>query len=98
MRNIVVVVALALAGCGSASEPTEPSNTVETTGEEAPPPGEAAPARASMTAEECESAGGAVVGDIGDGATQPPDYICPSGQPPLGTIPVGIEGSVCCPE
>lgn len=98
MRNIVVAVALALAGCGSASSASEPSDTAETTGEEAPPPDEAAPARSSMTAEECEAAGGAVIGDIGNGATQQPDYVCPNGQPPLATVPVGIEGGVCCPQ
>jgi hypothetical protein len=55
-----------------------------------------------LTAEECEAKGGSVVGDIGDGATQRPDYVCPSGGAPMGNIkapaggPMGVEGSVCC--
>jgi hypothetical protein len=57
-----------------------------------------------VTAEQCESSGGTVVGDIGDGATQRSDYVCPSGKAPLGNVtppeggPIPIEGSVCCPS
>ena len=53
---------------------------------------------------QCEAQGGTVVGDIGDGATHRPDYVCPSGKPPLGAIappeggPIAIEGAVCCPR
>jgi len=60
--------------------------------------------RPAITAEECAVKHGIVVGDIGDGAIHRPDYVCPSGQPPLGSIqpaadgPVAIEGNVCCPE
>lgn len=88
-------LALALAvGCGGSSEPAEePAD--ETGGAEAPVD-EPAAERPSLSAEECEGQGGTVVGDIGDGATQRPDYVCPNGQPPLGAVPVGIEGSVCC--
>lgn len=50
-----------------------------------------------MTVEECEARQGTVVGDIGDGAVHRPDYVCPSGEPPIGTVPSGIEGAVCCP-
>lgn len=59
--------------------------------------------RASLTRAECEARGGRVVGDIGDGATQRPDYKCEGGQAPLGNIkaaegePVAVEGAVCCP-
>lgn len=59
--------------------------------------------RPSLTGAECQEKGGTVVGDIGDGAIHRPDYVCESGQPPLGTIkaaegePVAVEGSVCCP-
>ncbi len=58
----------------------------------------------TLTAEACEASGGTVVGDIGDGAIHRPDYRCPSGSPPSGTIraaegaPMAVEGSVCCPK
>lgn len=45
-----------------------------------------------------------MVGDIGDGAVHRPEYVCPSGHPPLGSIvagagePIGVEGAVCCPK
>lgn len=55
-----------------------------------------------MTAKECDASGGSVVGDIGDGATQRPDYVCASGKAPTANIvaeaggPMGVEGAVCC--
>jgi hypothetical protein len=58
----------------------------------------------ALTQEQCEAQAGQVVGDIGDGATHRPDFLCPSGKPPLGDIvspaggPIAIEGSVCCPR
>jgi len=96
LRWVIVVI---LAGCGS-SQPAPQSP---------PPPSTVAPAtdtsaRKSLAQEECEAQGGSVVGDIGDGATHRPDYVCPSGKPPLGNIappaggPVAVEGSVCCPR
>jgi hypothetical protein len=60
--------------------------------------------RATMTAKECDASGGGVVGDIGDGATQRPNYVCASGKPPTANIvaeaggPMGVEGAVCCPK
>ena len=80
----------------------QPAPTGEPTAE-VPPEG-SAPSRQELTAEECEKNGGTVVGDIGDGATQRPDYRCASGAPPSGSIraaaggPMGVEGSVCCPR
>jgi hypothetical protein len=88
-------IALILAGCGS-SQPPPPTPSPS-----APAPG--APGRTALPQAECEAQGGTVVGDIGDGATQRPDYVCPSGKPPLGNIappaggPIAVEGSVCCP-
>jgi hypothetical protein len=87
-------IAVVLAGCGSSQPPPQ-----------APPtdPATIAPQRKSLPQEECTAQGGTVVGDIGDGATQRPDYLCPSGKKPLGNIappaggPVAIEGAVCCP-
>lgn len=82
------VTASLLLGCGSSPPPTEPSS----------------PARAELSAEDCENQGGHVLGDIGDGATQRPDYVCPAGGAPLGSIlpapggPIAVEGSVCCPK
>jgi hypothetical protein len=57
-----------------------------------------------MTAQDCEAAGGTVVGDIGDGAIHRPEYVCASGVAPTGSIrapegaPMAVEGSVCCPK
>lgn len=93
---------LLLIGCGSSqTRPAESAPPAETE------PGEeeltSAPERPSITAEACESSGGTVVGDIGDGAIHKPDYLCPSGAKPSGNIsapeggPVAVEGSVCCP-
>jgi hypothetical protein len=62
------------------------------------------PERKALTQTACEAQSGQVIGDIGDGATHRPDYLCPSGKPPLGNIaapeggPIAIEGSVCCPR
>jgi len=45
-----------------------------------------------------------LVGDIGDGAIHRPEYRCPNGAKPSGSIsaaaggPLAIEGSVCCPR
>lgn len=83
----------------SAAAPAEAS-TAEPTPQPAPGKGE----RPSMTAQECEAAGGTVVGDIGDGAIHKPDYVCASGSPPSASIraaegqPIAIEGNVCCPK
>jgi hypothetical protein len=59
--------------------------------------------RPTLTRAECVAKGGQVVGDIGDGAIHSPDYVCESGEPPIGTIqpvqgdPIAVEGEVCCP-
>jgi hypothetical protein len=93
-------IAAILAGCGSSKPPPQSSPTPTPTGD----PTTIAPDRKSLTKEECDAQGGAVVGDIGDGATLRPDYVCPSGKPPLGSIappaggPTPIEGAVCCPQ
>ncbi|NUQ79938.1 MAG: hypothetical protein HUU21_41085, partial [Polyangiaceae bacterium] len=95
IQKISWVIAVVLAGCGpSQPPPTSPPAGVPATG---------APERKAVTQGDCEAQGGSVVGDIGDGATHRPDYVCPSGRPPLGTIaapaggPMPIEGAVCCP-
>lgn len=85
------------AACGSGTSQTETETATETETEQ-PPPDTTGSDRPSMTVEECEQQGGTVVGDIGDGAVHRPDYVCPSGQPPIGQIPLGVEGSVCCPS
>jgi hypothetical protein len=110
MRSVTGSVVLSLfllgsGGCGGsqpppdapAAEPT-PSSPAEPA---ASPNGDQA-SRPSLTAEACEAGGGKVVGDIGDGAVHRPDYRCPSGAAPRGSItappggPIGVEGSVCC--
>jgi len=76
---------------GSAAAPTPSSNTDEA-------------ARPVLTAEACEASGGAVQGDIGDGAIHRPEYRCPNGAKPSGSIgapqggPIAVEGAVCCPR
>ena len=61
------------------------------------------PATAVLTRQECLVVGGVIVGDIGNGATRRPGYVCASnGQPPLDVIrpapgePIATEGEVCC--
>jgi len=97
IHTISWAIAAVLAGCGS-SQPPPPQNPPASD----PPAGEHE--RKALTQEECETQGGSVMGDIGDGATQRPDYVCPSGKPPIGNIappaggPTPVEGSVCCPQ
>jgi hypothetical protein len=57
----------------------------------------------SMSRQECQEAGGTVVGDIGNGAIFEDDYVCESnGQPPIAVVlaaegePIASEGEVCC--
>ncbi len=93
MRTVLLVGVLAsLLACGSTPKP-EPS-TGEPRPSAEPAPGELAQ-RPEMTVAECESQG-TVVGDIGDGAVHRPEFRCPDGEPPIGSVPQGIEGSVCC--
>lgn len=87
-------LALLLAACGGGSTAEEPPPEAST-GDEAPP--EPSGPEGAMSVEDCTAQGGTVVGDIGDGAVHRPDYVCPSGQPPIGSVAQGIEGSACCP-
>jgi hypothetical protein len=103
-----VLAALILSGVaacgGSQSPPAEAAPGPAPSAEPVPVPEGSAPSRAEVTAQECEAAGGTVVGDIGDGAIHRPDYRCPGGAAPSGNVrapeggPVAIEGSVCCPK
>ncbi len=107
MRAITNPLTLALLlgavalGCGGSDEPAGEPVADDTSGEESPADapvlGPPTAERPELTADECEASGGALVGDIGDGAIHRPDYLCPSGQPPTGRVSLGIEGSVCCP-
>lgn len=96
IHTIRWAIAVALAGCG----PSQPSLQRAPTGDST----NSAPERKTLAQPECEAQGGSVVGDIGDGATHRPDYVCPSGKPPLGNIappaggPIPVEGDVCCPR
>lgn len=104
IHTIRWVIALLLVGCGS-SQPSSENPPTSQTPSESPPTSEPAEGeRTALTQQDCEAQGGTIVGDIGDGATQRPDYVCPSGKPPLGNIappaegPTPIEGAVCCPQ
>jgi hypothetical protein len=109
LSNLLLVVsalAIGVVGCGGAPAPPQnPTHAVPPPG--APPepgPREDAAARPALTAQACEAKGGALVGDIGDGAIHRPEYRCPNGAKPIGGIsaaeggPIAIEGSVCCPH
>jgi hypothetical protein len=103
IQKISWAIVAVLAGCGTPQPAPQGSPSGEpTTG--APTTGAPTPGRKSLTQDECAAQGGSVVGDIGDGATHRPDYVCANGKPPLGNIapptggPVAIEGSVCCPK
>lgn len=50
-----------------------------------------------MTEDEC-NAKGTVVYDMGDGRTHSASYRCANGKSPIGFIPLGREGAVCCPK
>jgi len=64
--------------------------------------GEPGNQRTLITQAECATAGGSIVGDIGNGAIHRPEYRCESGQPPIAGIrflegePIPTEGAVCC--
>jgi hypothetical protein len=88
-------LAVVLAGCGVSQSPPQSPSTGSENG---------VPERKTLAQDECEAQGGTVVGDIGDGATHRPDYVCANGKPPLGHIasapgsPIAVEGAVCCPR
>jgi hypothetical protein len=95
-----------LSGCGASSAPAREPNQLpsEPSASAGPDSTNEAAARPALTAEACEANGGSVVGDIGDGAIHRPEYRCPNGAKPSGSIraaeggPMAIEGSVCCPH
>jgi len=95
IARVCLLVSSSLLGCGGSTASGEPPSAPAVTG---------AGERPSWTAKQCHASGGGVVGDIGDGATQRPDYVCPSGAAPSATIvaesggPIGVEGAVCCPK
>lgn len=99
--SLAVLGLLLATGCKKTQDGTEAPPPDDTAAPE-PGPADAPTDRPALSEAECQTKGGAVVGDIGDGAIHRPDYRCESGQPPIGSIrqdggPVAIEGSVCCP-
>jgi hypothetical protein len=87
-----------LGACSSAPAADEtpktdaPAPTATDVASAVPPHG----ARREISQDDCTAKGGTLVGDIGDGATHKPEFRCPSGSPPIGNVPLGVEGSVCC--
>lgn len=99
MRRILLGCVLAISmGCGREATTEEPTPEPQTTGDQTADGtnAEPAPSGTTLTPDDCTARGGTLVGDIGDGAIHQPGYLCPNGQPPIGSVPLGIEGSVCC--
>lgn len=99
-RILVLALAISAAACGG--KQSTPTTSGEASGSEGATPAPPMTSSPSMTAADCNAAGGQVVGDIGDGAVHRPDYRCANGTPPIGHIapeagqPVAVEGAVCC--
>jgi hypothetical protein len=93
VRTIHWAITVALTACAASAPPPQGPDDEKRT-----------PERRELSQEECVTRGGTSVGDIGDGATRRPDYVCPGGSPPLGNIappaggPIAVEGAVCCPR
>ncbi|MFT5357402.1 MAG: hypothetical protein ACI9KE_004637 [Polyangiales bacterium] len=110
MRPLFCVICVFSVACGSSAETelqtstgdettTEPGDeTIEPETELPPGFPPAGAERPEMSAGQCAEANAEVIGDIGDGSTHRTDYVCPSGAAPIGTVFVGTEGSVCCPQ
>jgi hypothetical protein len=103
---LVMASGFGFGGCGGAPAPAQNASDLpaqSSVGSEAGPP-EGAAVRPTISAQACESNGGSVVGDIGDGAIHRPEYRCANGAKPTASIgtpdggPIAIEGSVCCPR
>lgn len=96
IHTIRWTIAVALAGCAAPPPPAPSPPTDNSAG--------SAAERRTLAQEECEAQGGSIMGDIGDGATHRPDYVCPSGKRPLGNLAqpqggaIAVEGAVCCPR
>src|SRR6187402_1771384 len=102
---VASTIVLCVAACGGAQAPAQdPSQAVPSSNAQAQSGPAGDDARPTLTAQACEASGGALVGDIGDGAIHRPEYRCPNGAKPSGSIraaegaPIAVEGSVCCPR
>ena len=102
--TLCLILQLAMACASSANQSPEAPTSLPSGTEDMPQDASQPSSRPQLTAQDCEAKGGTVVGDIGDGAIHRPDYKCPSGMAPIGSIagspgePIAVEGSVCCPE
>ena len=86
--SLSLSLSLLAAACGGADKPTPTTPDPDPTAE-APADDPAAPEL--MAHEQCEAAGGSVVGDIGDGSVQ-----CPEGTVEIGNVSGGVEAQLCC--
>lgn len=99
LRSMFFTLLLSLAsGCGSTSDAPADDAAQETSGDEGLPPDVEVVEREVLTEDECAERGGEIIGDPGDGRTHQPDFVCPSGVPPIGSVRSGIEGAACCPR
>ena len=86
-------------GTDDTGSPTTSATATTGWGESSGVTTEAAP----LTYAACIDQGGVIVGDMGDGAVFEPDYVCPSGDSPIGVLdfepgmPFPKNGGVCCP-
>ena len=83
--TFILTLTLALAACGGKSKPDTTTTTTEDTSktpDESP---------AMVTPEECESTGGTVAWDIGDGSVK-----CPEGTAEASKVSGGVEAGLCC--
>jgi len=96
-RITALVLLILLTSCAvPTSEVSQPNNELLDS-----MPGSGA-VRSGITLEQCRKEGGSVIGDIGDGRIHKVDFLCDSGDKPLGYIvyranePIPSEGAVCC--
>ncbi len=91
MKTLLISLSLLfLSACGGkeADDATTPESEATENPEELLP--SAAPEGTSMSSEECEAAGGTVVPSPGG------PIECSAGMTQIGTVPLGIEGAICC--
>lgn len=91
MRIFLAAFLFVAAACGGSSTPAPQDPCADPCKGKEPPVDEPVGDETMMSPEECESAGGQVVGDIGDG-----NVACPEGTESSGNVSGGVEQQLCC--